>query len=96
MIIGGMIVIELNPAAAIIRRIAGRVTVNGAGSSSKRVVVQKRDTLEYVASTHSKTDGTFEIRGMPVLPEKSLIVMVIDDADPGRNILIFDKESQVE
>ena len=26
----------------------------------------------------------------------TLIVMVIDDADPGRNILIFDKESQVE
>ena len=95
MIIGGMVVIELSPAAAIKRRIAGRVTVNGAGSS-KRVVVQKRGTLEYVASTHSKTDGTWEIKGMPELPEKSLIVMVIDDADPGRNILIFDKESQVE
>ena len=77
------------------RRLSGRVTVNGAGSS-KRVVVQKRGTLEYVASTHSKTDGTWEIKGMPELPEKSLIVMVIDDADPGRNILIFDKESQVE
>ena len=76
-------------------RLSGRVTVNGAGAS-KRVVVQKRDTLEYVASTHSNADGTFEIRGMPVLAEKSLIVMVIDDADPGRNILIFDKESQVE
>ena len=77
------------------RRLAGRVTVNGAGAS-RRVVVQKRGTLEYVASTHSKADGTFEIRDLPVLPEKSLIVMVIDDADPGRNILIFDKESQVE
>ena len=77
------------------RRIAGRVTVNGSGSS-KRVLVHKRGTLEYVTSTHSKADGTFEIRDLPVLPEKSLIVMVIDDADPGRNILIFDKESQVE
>ena len=93
MIIGELII---HPSVSPTKnRLSGRVTVNGAGSL-KRVVVQKRGTLEYVTSTHSKTDGTFEIKGMPVFPEKSLIVMVIDDADPGRNILIFDKESQVE
>lgn len=95
MIISGVIVAKSAVVPPPKCRLSGRVTVNGAGSS-KRVVVQKRGTLEYVASTHSKTDGTFEIRGMPVLPEKSLIIMAIDDNDPGKNILVFDKESHVE
>lgn len=76
-------------------RLAGHVTVNGAGSS-KRVVVQKRGTLEYVASIHSKTDGTWELQGLPVYPEKSLVAIAFDDDDPTENAITFDYVSQVE
>ena len=91
----GCIIVKSVTQSRLKNRLAGKVTVNGVGSSN-RVVVQERGTLEYVASAHSKADGTWELRGLPVFPEKSFIVMVIDDNDPGRNILIFDKESQVE
>ena len=83
---------DLSPAPK--RRLAGNCSVNGIGSS-KRVVIQKRGTLEYVASTHSKADGTFEIRGMPVLPEKSLVAIAFDDTGTF-NAEVLDSLSQVE
>lgn len=76
------------------RRIAGRVGVNSVGAS-KRVVVQKRGTLEYITSTHSNADGTWEIRGMPVFPEKSLVAIAFDDAGTF-NAEVLDYLSQVE
>lgn len=95
MIIGDVIIVQF---ATIITpeksRLAGCVTVNSVGAS-KRVVIQKRGTLEYVASTHSKADGTWEIRGMPVLPEKSLVAIAFDDTGTF-NAEILDNLSQVE
>lgn len=77
------------------RRLAGRVTVEGL-PAKKRIVVQRRGTNEYVASTHSDPDtGNWEIRGMPVYPERSLEVKVSDDTG-SFNAEIFDYVSQVE
>lgn len=94
MMIGGLFLLQVSSPFLQKRKLAGRVTVNGAGSS-KRVVVQKRGTLEYVASTHSKADGTWEIRGMPVLPEKSLVAIAFDDTGTF-NAEVLDYLSQVE
>lgn len=94
MILGSLVKIERSAPVNGICRLAGRLTVNGAGSS-KRVVVQKRGSLEYVASTHSNVDGTWEIRGMPVFPEKSLVAIAFDDTGT-YNAEILDYLSQVE
>lgn len=60
------------------QRLAGRVDAYGSGAK-KRIGIIKRGTLEYVASGMSNTDGTWEIRGLPELPEESLLVFYIDD-----------------
>lgn len=93
-LIGGVLRLQTSNYIAEKRRLAGRVTVNSVGSS-KRVVVQKRDTLEYVASTHSKADGTWEICGMPVMSERSLMAIAFDDTGQ-YNAEVLDYLSQVE
>lgn len=80
MIIGGIFFAQTVSVAPEKRRLSGRVTVNSIGMS-KRVLVQKRGTLGYVASTHSNADGSWEIRGLPVFPPKSLQVFYIDDTE---------------
>ena len=70
------------------RRLAGRVQVNGSGAK-KRIVIFKRGTLEYVASGMSNADGTWEIKGMPEIPEEQLMVFYIDDTR-SFNPLAFD------
>lgn len=95
MIFQGIVHIGANASVVTIKnRLAGRVTVNAAGAM-KRVVVQKRGTLEYVASTHSNADGTWEIRGLPILPPKSLQVFYIDDTE-NFDPIAFDYISQEE
>lgn len=94
MIVGGVLHAIVAQALLDKRRLAGRVTVNSVGAS-KRVVVQKRNTLEYVASTHSTADGTWEIRGMPVMPERSLVAIAFDDTGQ-HNAEVLDFLSQVE
>ena len=75
------------------RRLAGRATVDGS-SAKRRVVVQKRGTLEYVASTMSDpATGNWEIRGMPIADDESLIVFYIDDTR-SFNPIAFDYVSQ--
>ena len=74
------------------RRLAGRVQVNGAGAK-KRIVVLKRGTFEYVASGMSNVDGTWEIKGLPELPEESLLVFYIDDTR-SFNPIAFDYVSE--
>ena len=76
--LGGLTVDQVNPLPVIKNRLAGRVKVNGSGAK-KRIAVFRRGTLEYVASGMSNADGTWEIKGMPELPEESLIVFYIDD-----------------
>lgn len=90
----GLSLSQVSTPVLIKRRLSGRVTVNSIGMS-KRVLVQKRGTLEYVASTHSKADGTWEIRGTPVMPERSLMAIALDDTGQ-YNAEILDYLSQVE
>lgn len=94
MIFKGVIILFVSSPVSKKCRLAGRVTVNGLGAS-KRVVVQERGTLEYVASTHSKADGAWELNGLPVLPPKSLQVFYIDDTE-SFNPTAFDYISQEE
>lgn len=74
------------------RRLAGRVQVNGSGAK-KRIAVFKRGTLEYVASGMSNADGTWEIKGLPELPEEQLMVFYIDDTR-SFNPIAFDYVSE--
>ena len=94
MIVGGLYALHISDPLPEKRRLAGRVTVNATGAS-KRIVVEKRGTAEYVASTHSNADGTWEIRGMPVSPERSLKATVFDDTGQ-YNAEVLDFLSQVE
>ena len=78
MILGGLLSVKTTGAATNRRRLAGRVQVNGSGAK-KRIAVFRRGTLEYVASGMSNADGTWEMPGLPELPEESLLVFYIDD-----------------
>ena len=94
MIISGLLKSQVSTDIPEKRRLAGIVSVNSVGAS-RRVVIQKRGSLEYVASTYSEADGSWELRGMPEMPERSLLVEIIDDTgnfDP----ITFDNVSQVE
>lgn len=94
MILGGLNIVQTTTPTPEKRRLAGLVTVNSF-VASKRVVVKNRGTNEYVASTHSWGDGSWEIRGMPIMPERSLVATAHDDTGQ-YNSEILDFLSQVE
>lgn len=75
-------------------RLAGTVTVDG--SLAKRlVVVLKRDGLSYVAAKFSdQTTGAWEINGLLEYPEKSLLVVAMDNSET-YNAEVADYVSQV-
>lgn len=77
-LVGGLLRSRVSAYIAGKRRLAGRVRVNGTGRA-KRVGIFKRGTLEYVASGYSNPDGTYEIKGMPELPARSLFAVAFDD-----------------
>lgn len=91
-VFGGWEIITVSSAAAAKRRLAGRVQVNSSGAK-KRIAIFKRGTLEYVASGMSNADGTWEIKGLPELPEESLLVFYIDDTR-SFNPIAFDYVSE--
>lgn len=94
MIIGGLIIYRVSSLSEK-RRLAGRATVDGK-PAKRRIVVQKRGTLEYVASTMTDpATGDWEISGMPNLPERSLISTNFDDTGVF-NAEVADFLSQVE
>lgn len=75
-------------------RISGRVTVSGAGSS-RRVIIQKRGTFEYIASTHTDPiTGRWELKGLPVLNDGEIIVTIVDDKT-NKKARVFDYISEV-
>lgn len=95
MILGGVIISRISIPAPEKRRLAGRTTVDGS-PEKRRVVIHSRGTNEYVASTLSNSaTGQWEIRGMPVFPERSLVATAFDDTGQ-YNAEILDFVSQVE
>ena len=92
MMAGQMYFLQLSIPVFAKRRLAGRVQVNGSGAK-KRIAVFKRGTLEYVASGMANEDGTWEIKGLPELPEESLLVFYIDDTR-SFNPIAFDYVSE--
>ena len=84
-----------SPAARTDRhRLAGTVTIDG--SPAKRlVVVLKRDDLSYVAAKFSdQTTGAWEVNGLSEYPEKSLLVVALDNSET-YNAEVADYVSQV-
>lgn len=76
------------------RHILGGITkVEGVGAS-KRIHVLLRDTDTVVASTVSRPDGTWQIKGINEFPERSLLVIAFDDTGT-YNALVADFVSQV-
>lgn len=52
---------------------------------ARRVALLKRNTLELVAVTRSRSDGTYQFRGLPEYPARSLLIVGLDDEHEGRH-----------
>ena len=77
-------------------RLAGSTLVDGVGVE-RRVKVCERRTGNYVISTVSNADGTFELTGLP--PQNlanPYVVTCFDDSDTPGNALIYDRVYQVD
>ena len=95
MIVGGVLRLQTTSYTPTKRRLAGTTRINGTGSP-KRIAVLHRDTLEYLGSTVSKSDGTWELRGLlDTLTGEDVLVVHLDDTrsfDP----IAFDNVTLVE
>lgn len=100
MILGGLFVPQITIPIPEKRRIYGYTTIKATGApAKKRILVYGRGSdgveLEYVASTVSEaTTGFWEIRGLPVMPDNTLVVTAFDDSKTF-NAEIFDFQSMV-
>ena len=52
---------------------------------ARRVALLTRDTLDLVAVTRSRPDGTYQFRGLPEYPARSLLIVWLDDEHEGRH-----------
>lgn len=58
--------------------IGGNLSIEGSPGVLRRVLAVNRYTLKVVGGTITKTDGTWEIKGIPYQEPKSLLVIVSD------------------
>lgn len=65
------------PARTDRHRLAGTITVDGQ-PASRLVVVLDRKTFTLIAAKWSLPDGSWEIKGLPEYPLRSLLVMSLD------------------
>lgn len=92
-IIGGLLHEQTTTYTPEKRRLAGNSTMNGS-STAKRIFIFDRETMRYIASTKSDpSTGHWEITGLPVAENESLIAMYIDDTR-SFNPIAFDYVSQ--
>ena len=73
-----IIITARDMASDALRRLGGRVQVNGSGAS-KRVAVYNRWTLQYLGSGKTRADGTWEIKGLPEIAWEEFFVVYLDD-----------------
>lgn len=98
MIIGGVVTAQTTTPTPEKRRIYGYTTIKATGSpTSKRILVYGRGSdgveLGYVASTVSDAStGFWEIKGLPVMPDNTLVVTAFDDSKTF-NAEIYDFQS---
>lgn len=94
-IVGGLLRLQTVSYTPAKRRLAGETRINSTGSP-KRIAVIHRDTLAYLGSTVSKSDGTWELRGLSeTLTGEDVFVVHLDDTrsfDP----IAFDNVTLVE
>lgn len=62
--------------------LAGTVKDDGV-PAARRLALFSRTTLECLAVTRSRKDGTYEFRGLPEYPERSLLIVAFDDEHDG-------------
>lgn len=75
-------------------KLAGVVTVDGQ-PAKRMIVAMRRDTFAVVSKTYSiEETGAWEISGVPEHPERSLIVLALDDTG-NYNAEVSDYISQV-
>jgi hypothetical protein len=70
-------------------RVSGIVT-DVLGNLKKRIMIQNRYSLEYVASTHSDEEGKWSIANIPEFPKRMLIGFAFDDTSNKFNAEIID------
>lgn len=58
--------------------LSGTVRVDGV-PAGRRVALFQRVPLTLIAVTRSRTDGTYEFKGLPEYPERSLKAVAYDD-----------------
>lgn len=77
-LVGGLKILQTKTPIPTKRRLAGITKVNGSGTP-KRAAVFHRETLVYLGSCKSASDGTWELEGMPELPVEKILVIILDD-----------------
>lgn len=70
--------------------LSGRVTAGDSPLFLRRVVLMRRDTLEILAVRDSGRDGMVEFSGLPEQPERSLVMIVLDNAGGDYNGYVAD------
>lgn len=100
MMIGGLSIVQISTTITEKRRIYGYTTIKATGApTSKRILVYGRGAdgveLGYVASTISDAStGFWEIKGLPVMPDNTLVVTAFDDSKTF-NAEVYDFQSLV-
>jgi hypothetical protein len=77
MMMGGLLRLEMGSYTHPKRRLAGTVYVNSAGAA-RQVAAFGRGTMEYLGSTVSNSDGSWEISGMKPMPDSSIFAVAFD------------------
>lgn len=70
--------------------LSGRVTAGDSPLFLRRVVLMRRDTLEILAVRDSGQDGMVEFSGLAEQPERSLVMIVLDNAGGDYNGYVAD------
>lgn len=78
----GQIVVRF-PSPRTDRHFLGGTVKDDGTPVSRRLALLRRDTLELIAVTRSRKNGTYEFRGIPEYPERSLLIVAFDDEHEG-------------
>ena len=93
----GQIVVRPNTAGRPDRHFLGGTVKDDGAPVSRRLGLFARAGLTLIAVTRSRRDGTYEFRGIPEYPAKSLFIVAFDDEHEGtHNAEVADFLTQIE